>query len=95
MPVWWVGSGRNTILILLLSGLAGFILIGLPFHSVLSSYRVGPIGWAGIGILAGALINYLFVVRKDPGVSSLYSIPVKAWTFIMLAIGIGLMLSGR
>ena len=91
MPIWWVGRGRYTFLILLLSALGGFFIIGVPFGLHLhTAYRINPIGCAGMGIIVGALINHLFVVRPDFGGSSLYSIPVKAWTVIMIVLGLGL-----
>jgi hypothetical protein len=89
MPVWWVGRGRFTMLILLASLVGGLFILMPALQNTLQQKGLGPNAGIGVGLLLGAILNFLLVVRGDVGNSSLYSIPVKAWSSIMLVLGLG------
>lgn len=79
-PIWWRGRGRLIPLIAVV-GVMGTLLLS----NAIFGPRADHLGLAG-GLVAAAILNAL-AARGQPG-SSLYSIPMFAWSIAMVAAAI-------
>jgi hypothetical protein len=87
--VWWKGRGNETAATILFAAVVGFVLslilslnLGLPLP-ILGS----QLSWIGLGLIVAAVLNHR-IAKSDTQGSSLLSIPLGVWTWILAVVGL-------